>query len=325
MKKTWIRVLCLVLLITMLVPGIAVADSYKAKVSSASAKIYEKQNTKSNVVATLTKNATVMVVSAAGEWAKVTYSTKSGFMLLTDLRSTTKKLMYANRATKVYAKPNTGSTVLEEVSVDYPLNVVGMSGNYYMVDDKDGRFTGYINKSHVSETRKNPYAISDDLKNKKYVNGSTKSVMPGNVTSGQYYLGKKMDISKYRAYLVFIAQQKVGCKYSKYGNGSDHTYSNLSYVQNVMKSMNINIPTSISGIAHTGNGAYVSRAELQPGDIVCFDSDDSDTVLVDHIGIYVGSGMFIHASVNANCVVVSSMSSGYYYKNFCWGRRYLTM
>ena len=97
MKKTWIRVLCLVLLITMLVPGIAVADSYKAKVSSASAKIYEKQNTKSNVVATLTKNATVMVVSAAGEWAKVTYSTKSGFMLLTDLRSTTKKLMYANR------------------------------------------------------------------------------------------------------------------------------------------------------------------------------------------------------------------------------------
>ena len=41
----------------------------------------------------------------------------------------------------------------------------------------------------------------------------------------------------------------------------------------------------------------------------------------DHVGIYLGSGQFIHASDAAGEVVISSMEEGYYSEVFSWGIR----
>ena len=76
-----------------------------------------------------------------------------------------------------------------------------------------------------------------------------------------------------------------------------------------------------------GRGAVatmlVQSGTLKRGDIVCFNTI-SDSDLVDHVGIYLGSGYFIHASSgtsNGKQVVVSSLSSGFYNRVFSWGRR----
>lgn len=318
MKQTLMRVMCLVLLLALLIPEIALADSYKATVLAAKTYMYERASTGSKVLATLNKNATVMVSSVSGNWAKVTYSSKAGYIKLADLKSSKKQLMYANRQANVYATASTKGKVIETVSIDYPLNVVGINGSFYLVEDANGKFTGYITKNYVSTKKTDKYVIPDSYKVSPK-SGST-ATMPSKVKSSQYYLGKSMDLSKYKAYLVYIAQNKLGCKY---GTGTNQ-FNNLSFVTSTMKAMGCTIPTSLNNVAHAGNGAYVSRGKLEIGDIVCFDCDSTDYVIVDHIGIYVGGGYFLHASATAGCVVVSSMSSGYYYKNFCWGRRYLT-
>ena len=82
-----------------------------------------------------------------------------------------------------------------------------------------------------------------------------------------------------------------------------------------------------SAYAHgynSSSGTKIERiADLKRGDIVCFNTiNDSD--LVDHVGIYIGDGYFIHASSgssNGKQVCVSNLNSGYYNRVFSWARR----
>ena len=62
-------------------------------------------------------------------------------------------------------------------------------------------------------------------------------------------------------------------------------------------------------------------SELKRGDMVCFNTNDTDSDLSDHTGIYLGGGYFIHASSGAGLVIVSTLNSGYYKEAFSWGRR----
>lgn len=62
-------------------------------------------------------------------------------------------------------------------------------------------------------------------------------------------------------------------------------------------------------------------AELKRGDIVVFDTIEDGDDLSDHTGLYLGGGLFIHASSSAGKVIVSDLSSGYYNRKFSWGLR----
>ena len=62
-----------------------------------------------------------------------------------------------------------------------------------------------------------------------------------------------------------------------------------------------------------------STSKLKKGDLVFFNTNSSDSDLCDHVGIYLGSGQFIHASSAAGKVVISSLTSGYYSRTFSWG------
>ena len=60
-------------------------------------------------------------------------------------------------------------------------------------------------------------------------------------------------------------------------------------------------------------GVPVSRSELQPGDLVFFNS-------LGHNEIYIGGGQFIHAPHTGDAVKISSLS-GYYTDNWVGARR----
>ena len=82
-------------------------------------------------------------------------------------------------------------------------------------------------------------------------------------------------------------------------------------------------------IRHIGNRydesleKIVEISKLRRGDIVCFHTNLNDKDLSDHTGIYIGGGLFIHASSSAKKVIRSTLASGYYNERFSWGRRVL--
>jgi cell wall-associated NlpC family hydrolase len=56
-------------------------------------------------------------------------------------------------------------------------------------------------------------------------------------------------------------------------------------------------------------GVAVSHADIEIGDILCFDWD-SPSGVCDHVGIYIGGGHYIHASYHAGKVVESTVTFG---------------
>ena len=66
------------------------------------------------------------------------------------------------------------------------------------------------------------------------------------------------------------------------------------------------------------DGEKIDRAALVPGDLVFFSRRGKR---VDHVGIYIGEGRFLHAPRTGRDVTVSELDSGYWSQKFLQARR----
>ena len=64
----------------------------------------------------------------------------------------------------------------------------------------------------------------------------------------------------------------------------------------------------------------ISKEDLEPGDMVFFSTFRKK--YINHVGVYIGDGKFIHASIKHG-VIVSSLTEGYYSKAWRKGGRNL--
>jgi cell wall-associated NlpC family hydrolase len=69
----------------------------------------------------------------------------------------------------------------------------------------------------------------------------------------------------------------------------------------------VGVSLSHSSASQIGEGARVSRANLEPGDLVFFGRSS-----IHHVGIYIGGGMMIHAPHTGDVVKISSMDRSDY-------------
>jgi len=66
-------------------------------------------------------------------------------------------------------------------------------------------------------------------------------------------------------------------------------------------------------------GESVAKEDLQDGDLVFFGSSEDS---INHVGIYVGSGRFVHAPRRGEEIRVTSVDESYFEKRFVGARRY---
>ncbi len=66
---------------------------------------------------------------------------------------------------------------------------------------------------------------------------------------------------------------------------------------------------------------YLSPAAVLPGDLIFFSMKKPGSARVDHVGVYVGKGFFVHASVS-NGVHIDSVTNPYYYSRIVSLRKY---
>ena len=87
----------------------------------------------------------------------------------------------------------------------------------------------------------------------------------------------------------------------------------------IRKSKGVRLPRVSRKQAYYGK--YVSRSNLRAGDLIFFDTSRRRRGYVNHVGIYMGSNKFIHASSAKHRVVISSLNRPFYNARFKWGRR----
>ena len=120
--------------------------------------------------------------------------------------------------------------------------------------------------------------------------------------------------------LANIALQYVGYSYV-YGGASPRVGFDCSgLVQYACAQLGYSVNRTAS--AQLQNGVTVSWDELAPGDLVFFKKPGSTTSKpVTHVGMYIGSGQFVHASDYGVGVIVSNLSDAYYTTGYVSARR----
>jgi len=124
------------------------------------------------------------------------------------------------------------------------------------------------------------------------------------------------------AELVQYAKRFIGCPYVWAGAGPS-VFDCSGYTMYVYKHFGYNFGHGCS-VQSNALGAKLSVSQLLPGDIVFFDTNGGHNSL-EHVGIYIGNGDFVHASSGGGQVMISNLYSGYYNTNFMWGKRVIPL
>ncbi len=70
-------------------------------------------------------------------------------------------------------------------------------------------------------------------------------------------------------------------------------------------------------------GSSVSKSNLRKGDLVFFDTVGSNNKAINHVGIYIGGGQFIHNTPSKNGIAINSLTSGWWSNHYVSARRVL--
>jgi Cell wall-associated hydrolases (invasion-associated proteins) len=186
--------------------------------------------------------------------------------------------------------PGTGYSILGNYNNGTPLTITGTSGDWTAVTING--LKGYMSSAYVTTTKPSTTTA----------NPNSTSNTPSSSTGGQQ--------------IVDTAKQYLGYPYV-YGGMSPAGFDCSGFVGYVYKLCGYSLKRTASDIFYN-NGTSVDKASLQPGDLVFF-SNSSESI--GHVGIYIGSGQFIHASSSTVGVIISDLNSSYYVQHYQGAKR----
>jgi cell wall-associated NlpC family hydrolase len=115
--------------------------------------------------------------------------------------------------------------------------------------------------------------------------------------------------------VVQYAKSFLGTPYRN--GGATHEGVDCSgFVMSVYKRFDVRLPRT--SLAQSRVGSPIQPVDMAPGDLVFFRTSGGS---VSHVGIYIGSGQFIHASTSARRVRIDEMEHDYYRRRFVTARR----
>ena len=220
------------------------------------------------------------------------------------------KTQYVNSTTvNVRQEANTSSTIVTTVALNTEVQVYSEENGWSKV--KVNNVEGYISTSLLSNNKQETSRSQSTSRRTSSTNTSTKTT--SQTTTAQT---TTVPASGNGSAIVATAKQYLGYKYT-YGGSSPSTGFDCSgFTSYIFKQYGISLNRTAAG--QYSNGVAVSRANLQPGDLVMFGKSG-----INHVAIYIGGGQIIHASTPSTGVRIDSLSTGYYNNNYVGARRVL--
>ena len=277
------------------------------------------------------------VVGTQGDWVKVKLEDGEGWIAsrFVDIKGATGYT--TSDKVNLRKESNVESEVIKELEVGSSIKVLEVEGKWLKV--KKGEDEGYIRSLYVSEEAPIIEEEVESVEEVEAVVSSNNTTNSNNNTasssdnSGQAQKTSKKpaqqtqnnesynppasSTSKVQA-VINLAYSKVGAPYV-WGAEGPNSFDCSGFTSYVFRNAaGVSIPRTSS--AQSGFGKTVSKENLQPGDLVFFNTSGSG---VSHVGIYVGGGKMVHAPSSGKSVSTVSINSSYYSSRFVTAKRVL--
>ena len=117
--------------------------------------------------------------------------------------------------------------------------------------------------------------------------------------------------------LIASAMGLIGVAYRFSGTSPTSGMDCSGFMQYIFrKTLQVNLPRTAAEQARMGS--QVNRSNLQPGDMVFFNTAGSR---ISHVGMYIGNNRFIHAPRTGKSIEITSMSNKYWNSKYVTARR----
>ncbi len=237
----------------------------------------------------------------------------------TEQTNTTKTMYVNSQSVNLRQKADKTSQVIKSLTLNTKVTVLSSTNGWAYVDVNGTK--GYIAENLLTSTQKetsrsglttreqansNATKTESNSSTTSAVNTTSKSTTTSNTNTTESTTSSKSGSS-----VVSYAKQFLGCKYV-YGGTSPSGFDCSGFTQYVYKHFGVNLNRTAA--AQYSNGKSVTS--LQAGDLVMFGKSG-----INHVGIYIGGNIFIHAANKSQGVRTDSMSTGYYKTNYVGARR----
>jgi len=247
------------------------------------------------VITKLDNETRVAVLDESGDWYKIAVGGVNGYVhsdyveVQPIMNIEAGGAQVTTEVLNLRSAPNTSSEIVSRLTKDTVAKIIGINSGWFKVTIGDK--TGYIHPDYVAVV---PYTTAE-----RSASGNTATAATGTTTAT-------------RQAIIDYAASFLGVKYS-YGGMSPKGFDCSGLVKYVFSHFDISVArTSADQYASSVN--KISKAELQPGDLVFFSNGRAGKV--GHVGIYVGNGQFIHAPSPGKVVQYDSLDSSYYSRNY---------
>lgn len=292
-------------------------------VNASSLRLRSGASTGTSTLAYAYRDEVVIVLDKIGSWYKVSYNDQLGYMHSDYLQVSTVKNVELG-----YGKVNGSSVNMRSgPSTEYGIKtqaysgslayVIGFNRQWYKVIY--GEIICYIRSDYLDLTEI-PYDNRASAKEPIFFkNGASTGVAPSAAAlkASANYIASGVTSSVLRQRVVSTAKQYQGVPYVWAGT-TPSGFDCSGFTQYVFKACGMTIPRTCQD--QYTLGTYVSKDNLQPGDLVFF--QNTYKTGISHVGIYVGDGMFIHAS-SSKGVTISNLYSTYYINHYYGARSVL--
>lgn len=271
--------------------------------------VRETADTSSKVLIKLPKGTIVSVIKTSNNWYNIIYDNLEGWIsgeYISVKEASLGTGVVTVEVLNLRSKPNTSSDVVSKLKQNDKVTLLERSGEWYKIKTS-GSDIGWASSEYIT-IRKANVSRGDDVDRED----SEDIGLPSD--DGQTDSTIVQQILSY-------AKKFLGTDYVYGGDTPKEGFDCSGFTKYVFAKSNIYLERTASDQAT--HGAKVLKANLKPGDLVFFDNNGRRNS-INHVGIYIGGGKFIHASTPRTGVIISELSESYYQKNYMRARRVIS-
>ena len=330
--KNYKRIISLVLALVLLVGTISITAAARgdikygiAFITGSGLRLRARATTSSSILDSASKGEVAVVVSKSGDWYKVIYNLQEGYMhsdYLSVLTRENAELGYGKvngSAVNLRSGPSTAYKSVAKANKGDKAYIIGLNQGWYKVIY--GEQICYIRSDYLDLTEI-PYENKDSENSPIFFRGGKSTGIPVSASAlkaaqdPDYKEEEETEENTVGERIVSVAKSCLGVRYV-WGGESMSGFDCSGLVYYTLKTLGYSPYRTAS--SQYKMGTYVSKDNLQPGDLVFFAGTYKSGI--SHVGIYVGDGQFIHAPGSGDVVSYDDLTSGYYANHYYGARR----